>query len=136
MIYLNSMPINMALKVAQANAAGKPAANLTGSNTPIEFKLGRQGIHLISTGLSRKLSLDAKVTAGESESVKVDAGTKHRAGGKQWTFGGNAGEHFLRESTKRRQKWHKSLFFVCQIKHRFQAVNSGHLALSKTALVR
>lgn len=40
-----------ALKVAQANAAaGKPAVNLTGSNTPIEFKLGRQGVHLISSG--------------------------------------------------------------------------------------
>jgi len=34
----------LALKVAQANAAGKPAANLAGSDASIEFKLGRQGI--------------------------------------------------------------------------------------------
>jgi len=94
-----------ALKVAQANAAaGKPAVNLTGSNTPIEFKLGRQGIPLISTSLSRRLSLDAKATAGESERVKVDAGTKHRPSGKQWTLGRNFGEQFLRKSTKRWQK--------------------------------
>ena len=57
-----------ALKVAQANAAaGKPLANLAGSNTPIEFKLGRQGIHLISSGrlvtaksVARALTLRSK----------------------------------------------------------------------------